>query len=90
MPDLRPAPMDHDNPTDWLHAQLEFIDGQLTNYTAVRDRHRTDVVMYERIGAQLPLRYHRAQVEQCTTRIEALLDLRLQVVQQAQDKGGAQ
>jgi hypothetical protein len=68
----------------WATGQLEFIDSQLSNYAHNRARHRQDVVLYARVGAHLPMRYHQTQVAQCTARIEALLDLRLQAMAHAQ------
>jgi hypothetical protein len=88
MPDLVPDERLHaDDPEHWLTGQLEFIDQQLSNYTHNRARHRTDVALYARVQAHLPMRYHQTQVAQCTTRIDALLDLRLHVVAQAQERG---
>jgi hypothetical protein len=69
-----------DGPEHWLTGQLEFIDSQLANHVRTRARHMVDVATYTRLGAQLPLRYHQAQADHCTTRIQELLDLRLQVM----------
>lgn len=74
-------------PEHWIVGQLEWIDGQLSNQVRNRARHRTDVQLYARVQAHLPLRYHQQQVDHCTTRIDELLDLRLRVVQRAAQEG---
>jgi hypothetical protein len=79
-----------DDPTDWLQAQLDWLDDQLSRQAQNRDRHRADVRLYEAVHATMPMRYHTAQVQQCTTRIDDLLDLRLRVVQRAMQEGAAQ
>jgi len=85
MPDLQPDErLAHDEPPEhWAKAQLEWVDSQLSNYTHNRARHRADVQLYSRAGAAMPLRYHQAQVDHCTTRITELLDLRLRVMHRA-------
>lgn len=83
MPDLADAPV------PWSDAQLEYIDQQLTNYVAVRARHREDIRLYAHIDADLPMRYHIKQVATCSTRIQDLLDMRLQLMGLRAQGGGA-
>jgi ferric-dicitrate binding protein FerR (iron transport regulator) len=46
------------DPTDWRTTQLEFIDQQLKDLVANRERHRRDVARYAYLDAHLPLSYH--------------------------------
>lgn len=87
MPDLQDEAVHLDDPEHWSVAQLEYVDQQLTNHVRTRDRHRTDVQMYARIHATMPMRYHQTQADHCTTRIDELLDLRLRVVSRAAQGG---
>lgn len=81
MPDLA-------DPTDWRTTQLEFIDAQLRDLVANRERHRRDVALYSHLDAHLPLSYHVQQVATCTARIQVLLDLRLDVGAGTAEVGG--
>jgi ferric-dicitrate binding protein FerR (iron transport regulator) len=77
------------DPTDWRTTQLEFIDQQLKDLVANRERHRRDVARYAYLDAHLPLSYHVQQVATCTTRIQVLLDLRLEVAAGTYEVGGS-